>query len=407
MAQITINRIVMPPDTQATPSPRRWRRRAALAATMLAVAGLGAGTTAFATVSTHSGSTTNVSFVTLTPAHKLLSNTAISANKSTSPVVIGGTTTVPSNATTVQLTVSAKGAAAGTLNFYPAGNPSGGSGQSLSWTAGATVSGTIQENVGMSGELTFANSSTGSVAVTAAIIGYSTQVTDGDISGVDGTSGQVLTNTGAGGSWQNPSAGGPAGGALTGTYPNPALGTGVVGNSNLAGGSVSTDKISASGGTAGQVLTNAGSGTSWQTQGQAYETINGVVAINAANTVVNSITVPDGTYQVTAEYLGYGTTPGFVFCSVEGPSGGVGQAAYASAALQYGGLYFGPATAQALVSTTGGTINLICTGFAISSPSVDNQSMIATQVGPVNGNVISSVRSGSASGSQQAPVPPR
>ena len=106
------------------------------------------------------------------------------------------------------------------MNFYPAGNVSGGSGQSLAWASKATVSATIQENVGMGGALTFANSSTTAAVTTATIIGYSTQVTAGDVNGVGGNAGQVLTNTGSGAGWANPQ-GGPAVDAVD--FPNIAL----------------------------------------------------------------------------------------------------------------------------------------------------------------------------------------
>jgi hypothetical protein len=128
------------------------------------------------------------------------------ANKTDSVVVIGSSTTVPSDATTVQLNVAAKGTKGGVIAVYPAGNPAGGSGQSLAYAAGSVLaSTTVEENAGQAGELTFANSGVASATVTASVTGYSTQVTAGDINGVGGTAGQALTNTGSGAAW------GPAG----------------------------------------------------------------------------------------------------------------------------------------------------------------------------------------------------
>lgn len=80
-------------------------------------------------------STTDVTVVPVSPAVKLLTSASIGANASVSKVVIGGTTKIPSNATTVQLSVTAGGAVAGVLNMYPAGDPAGASGQVLSWSA--------------------------------------------------------------------------------------------------------------------------------------------------------------------------------------------------------------------------------------------------------------------------------
>jgi hypothetical protein len=155
----------------------------------------------------------------------------MTANSPLNEVVSGARTTVPTDATTVELNVEAGGTTSGIMNFHPTGNPAGGSGQSLEWSAGGTDSQTIQENVGASDELDFALTG-GTAKVTATIVGYSTQVTDGDVSGLDGASGQVLTDNGTGGAaWATPSVG--------------------------AGG------ISPTGGTAGQVLTNTRSGVAW------------------------------------------------------------------------------------------------------------------------------------------------
>lgn len=193
---------------------RAWRKPVAVGAALMATAALSVGFTMAASAS-GGGNTTDVTFVPLNPAFKLETNHAIAANGTLSAVVIGGSTKIPSNATTVQLSVTASGTAAGTLNVYPAGDVSGGSGQYLSWSAGGTDTQTIEENVGLSDELTFADV-TAAVKLTATITGYSTQVTDGDVSGLDGNSGQVLTNNGSGGaSWANPQGGSGAASTLS------------------------------------------------------------------------------------------------------------------------------------------------------------------------------------------------
>jgi hypothetical protein len=262
------------------------------------VAALGAGLTEAANAS-GGGSTTNVSFVSLSTPHKLLTNKAFTANASDSVVVIGGTTTVPSNATTVQLSVEAGGTTAGTLNFNPTGNLAGGSGQSLSWSAGGSDTQSIEENVGLSDELTFALSG-GAAKVSATIIGYSTQVTDGDISPADGTTGQVLTNNGDGATWQDPGGGPGFGGQSTSSFP--------VNSSGL--------------------------------------------------TEVALVNVPAGAYDLsfTGDAYDYGSNPDNVECYVYSPSGDV--IAYAGTSLVAGG---DNELATAVVdSTSGGTFNVSC-----------------------------------------------
>lgn len=207
-----------------------WRRPLALVSIAVLTIGMLAG------VAGASGSsTTNVTFVSLSPAKPILS-AAIGAHKTSSPVVIGGATTVPADATTVELVVTAKGASVGTLEFYPAKNTAGGSGQTLPYPGSNVVaSTTIQENVGQSGQLTILNDGIGSAAVTAKIIGYSTQVTAGDINGVGGTTGQVLTNTGAGAAWTDP--GGPSSSYFNSSYQSlPASGPVTVGTLYLPQG---------------------------------------------------------------------------------------------------------------------------------------------------------------------------
>ena len=302
-----------------------WRRRIGVVTGIALTAGAVVGVAAAAPTT----STTNVAFVTLTPAHKVLSNTTISANKSTSPVVIGGTTTVPSNATTVQLTVSAKGVAAGTLSFYPAGNASGGSGQSLSWSAGATVSTTIQENVGMSGELTFANASTGSVAVTATLTGYSTQVTAGDIGGTGGSAGQVLTNNGSG-------------------------------------------------------------GAGWQTPGFARaDTSFNSFDVGSTPTVA-SVSLPAGTYDtVFTAQIFYSAATAYVNCYLLTPTNNTASISFADAGPSSPGI---STTTQAMIAVgaSGGTISVQCTGP--SGATIYYPSLIATQVGNATGAVFASRR---------------
>lgn len=206
MALITINRPVSycNGEHDHPVATRSWWRRGGMLAVVLAVvAGTGIGTTvAFAGGGQN---TTSVSFVSLNPAKKVLNGVTIAANKTASVVVIGSTTTVPSDATTVELSISATGTASGVLNIYPTGNLSGGSGQFVEWAAHGTGTATIQENPGQSGELTFYNVSSAAAKVTATIVGYSTQVTAGDVNGSGGTAGQALVNNGDGtASWGDP-----------------------------------------------------------------------------------------------------------------------------------------------------------------------------------------------------------
>jgi len=148
--------------------------------------------------------TTDVAFVAI-PAKQVMGNNSIPAGKAESAVVIGGASTVPSNATTVQLLVTVRGTKAGTIKLYPAGNPAGTSGDTLSWPAGGTSTATFAENVGMSNKVSVENGSLGAAIVTLKIIGYSTQVTAGGINGSGGSAGQALVNNGTGGvAWGEP-----------------------------------------------------------------------------------------------------------------------------------------------------------------------------------------------------------
>lgn len=241
-------------------SGARVVRRAALLGGAVSLAALGVGLGAGIFAGANAPSRTSVEFVSLSPPFKLETSKVIATNGTLSAVVIGGSTGIPTNATTVELNVTAGGTSAGSLNVYPTNNFAGGSGQSLSWSGGGTDTQTIQENVGLKDELTFAL--TGATAkVTATITGYSTQVTDGDMSGLDGTAGQVLTDTGLGAAWANPSVGATN---ITATGGS----TGEVLTNNGSGAawanpSVGVNDITPTFGSAGQVLTNTGSGAKW------------------------------------------------------------------------------------------------------------------------------------------------
>jgi hypothetical protein len=270
----------------------------AFSAALLAAIGLSV-TFTMAADASGGGSTTDVHFLSLAPPFKLFTNHAFAANSSFSAVVIGGSTTVPSNATTVELDLTAGGASSGVMNIVPAG-ASGGSGQFLEWGAGSSNSQTIEENVGTKDELTFALQG-GAAKATATIIGYSTQVTDGDISGLDGNTGQVLTDNGSGASWENPSVG--------------------------SGG------ISGAGGSAGQVLTNNGSGGAvWQ--GSSVDPATGWTQASGGGipietgsptneTTVASVTLPAGSYYLSFDgTVTAGATSTSVSCEIWSPQAG-------------------------------------------------------------------------------------
>jgi hypothetical protein len=124
-------------------SERSWRRPVAIGAVLAAAAGGSVGFTLAANAS-GSGSTTDVTFIPVSPAYKLLTAKSMATNSTLNEVVSGAKTTVPTDATTVELNVEAGGTTAGILNFHPTGNLLGGSGQSLSWSGGGTDTQTIQ-----------------------------------------------------------------------------------------------------------------------------------------------------------------------------------------------------------------------------------------------------------------------
>jgi hypothetical protein len=148
------------------------------------------------------GSPPGSGYVTVSPAHRILSGT-VGAGATLSEVAVGGSTTVPTNATAVQMTVTAKDTKAGSVQIFPAGDPTAGGATSVTFAAGTTATATVNETVGASSKISFKNTAAATVTVTATITGYSTQLTAANIAPDGGSSGQVLTNTGTGASWQN------------------------------------------------------------------------------------------------------------------------------------------------------------------------------------------------------------
>jgi hypothetical protein len=141
---------------------------------------------------------------------------SVAAGKSVSPVIIGGTTGVPSDATAVEVNVTVTGA----ISLYPAGDPT-------ATDAGEVANGsqTIQVTPGLKGELTFMNTGSSTAKVTALIEGYTNQITASQVALDGGQSGDVLTNNGGIGAQWEPVPTAPAPGAyssddvLTNAFP--------------------------------------------------------------------------------------------------------------------------------------------------------------------------------------------
>jgi len=184
------------------PRASRWpiRHRVALIAGTVVAAAAAMGVAG----ASSPGHTADVTYIALTPVHKVLSNAAIAKNAVNSPLVIGGSTTVPTDATSVLLSVAVKSTAAGSLSIFPLGNPGASSADTIPFPAGnVIVNATTKQNPGQSSKVSIKNNGTTTATVTVTITGYSTQTTASNISGLGGTAGQVLTNTGTGAAWQS------------------------------------------------------------------------------------------------------------------------------------------------------------------------------------------------------------
>jgi len=319
------------PSNGAPPRKRpRWRQLAALSTVLAAVAvALVAGAGAAPTTDTRA-----VDFVPITPK-QVWGNNSINSGAAESVVVIGGTTTVPTNATTVQLEVTAKGTAAGSVELFPAGNRFGAAtNHTVSWTAGSSTKTITAENVGTQNKVTVLNHSTKAAAVTVRILGYSTQVTAGDINGSGGSAGQVLTNNGNGGAtWKRLSAS-----DVTGLPKNDGFGA------------------------------SAGSTT-----------------FNAVTTVA-TLAVPAGNYllQFTGEFENHASGVNTASCDLISPAGSLVARTRATATAMF---HSGTVALVGLGrTTTGGSFRVQCRSMNSLAGAVFDARLVAVQLDNISGN---------------------
>lgn len=146
---------------------RRIRTVAALAAVLMALAA----------VSSASGTTAVPSgFTALSPAFKLVTNASVAANGKVTPVVIGGSTTVPTYASQVFLTYSiTTNAKLGSVTVEPQGDPSSAV-TIANWEVATVINGTVNVRPGTSNKIVFVNHSAAAVKLTATIASYRSSV---------------------------------------------------------------------------------------------------------------------------------------------------------------------------------------------------------------------------------------
>lgn len=230
----------------------------------------------------HSPALTNVNpFIAVGPI-KIENDTTVGTQRAVSPVVIGGTTTVPHDASAVELSVDAVGGTnAGELKIYPAGDPTSSYLQYLTSDPGVDATGTFDMPAGTKDEVTFANASPGSIKLLVTITAYTTD------------------------------AFGPAGNGLTGSYPNPSI----------APGAVTPGDLNDSGAVPGQVLGETASGPAWTNLPSTFTNTvvvhansnfyaGGVALANAISSAQSheAIIVEPGVYEINTPV----TVPAFV-----------------------------------------------------------------------------------------------
>jgi hypothetical protein len=266
------------------------------------------------------------SVVAITP-HTLQNNTTVGANKSVSPVVLGGATTVPTDATRVRMSVSFTGKANGALLVYPA-NSSGiiTNGLPVPFTANQNVAVGLTPRIGIQNKITFLNQSSSTLVLTVKITGYSTDIDSTDVTGRNGSPGEVLTNTGLGADWEPVS--------------------------------------------------------------HAYAAApTGFVPVGRTSTLVASLTVPAGSYMATFSGTLFATnaSESSVSCSLWSPS--LGGASSFEAIIS--GYSDSPMMGQALISTSSsGPITVICNDNLYGASEMGDMHLIATTMGAVSGAVL-------------------
>lgn len=304
---------------QARLERRPWRRAKVIAGVTLA----GAMVMGMATASTP-GHPADVTYISLSVPHKILSGAYIGKGATISPVAIGGSTTVPTDATSVQMTVAVKSTAAGSLSVFPTDHASSTTADTISFSAGSVVTTQVsKQSPGLSNKVSFKNGGTATAIVTVTITGYSTQTTASNISGSGGVAEQVLTNTGTGAQWKTP----------TPTY-----------------GSKNPDYVSLTG-----------------------------------SPTITSVTVPAGSYALNAATTAFGNgAPSYGYCFVVTPGGVILDDRF----FNLDSSIFNTSMAlQGLLQTTGGRVFIQCSPIN-GSASVYNTVLTLTRVGSVSGGAV-------------------